>query len=130
MKARRYFALAGYTLIELLVVMAAIGLLLAIAAPRYTAHVDRARETVLRHNLQATREAIDKFYADHARYPKGLHELVEARYLRELPFDPITDRNNDWVLLKVTPGAADAAVRDLRSSAPGVGQDGTAYAAW
>ena len=49
----------GFTLIELLVVMAALGLLLAISAPRYTEHVDRAREAVLRQNLASMRDAID-----------------------------------------------------------------------
>ena len=120
----------GFTLIELLVVMAALGLLLAIATPRYVEHVDRAREAVLRHNLKQVRDVIDRFHADRGRYPQALQELVAARYLRELPIDPMTDRSDTWTLVGPTGGAGASGVVDVRSSAPGVARDGTAYAAW
>lgn len=118
----------GFTLIELLVVLAALALLLSIAAPRYYEHVDRARETVLKHNLSGVREAIDKFYADHARYPKDLAELVSSRYLRELPLDPITDRADTWVLVK--PQGQSEGVADVRSGAKGQSREGVSYARW
>ena len=118
----------GFTLIELMVVMAAIGLLLAITVPRYTDHVDRAREVVLRQNLAAVRDAIDKFHADRGRYPAALQELVQARYLRQLPLDPMTDRVDTWVLLG--PEGGTAAVADLRSGAKGQARDGSSYASW
>ena len=113
---------------ELLVVLAAMGLLLSIAAPRYYEHVDRAREVALRHDLAGLREAIDKFYADHARYPKDLNELVTGRYLREVPQDPVTDRVDTWVLVKPQ-GQADG-VADVHSGAKGLSRDGTSYARW
>ncbi len=119
---------AGFTLIELLVVMAAMGLLLAVAAPRYVEHVDRSRETVLRHNLAGLREVVDKFYADRMRYPKDLQELVLERYLRQVPLDPLTDRADSWVL--VPPPGAQAGVFDVRSGAAGKARDGTLYASW
>jgi general secretion pathway protein G len=118
----------GFTVIELLVVMAALGLLLAISAPRYTEHVDRARESVLRQNLAGMREAIDKFYGDRARYPADLTELVKQRYLRELPLDPITDRADTWIA--VTPSGQSGQLLDVRSGARGKARDGTAYAGW
>jgi general secretion pathway protein G len=119
---------AGFTLIELLVVMAVLALLLAITVPRYTEHVDRARETVLRQNLAATRDAIDKFLADKGRHPAALQELVQARDLRQVPLDPISDRIDTWVL--VPPAGATAGVADIRSGAPGSARDGTPYASW
>jgi len=119
----------GFTLIELMVVMAAIGLLLAITVPRYAEHVDRAREVVLRQNLAAVRDAIDKFYADRGRYPAALQELVQARYLRQLPVDPVTDRIDTWVLVNSDSGAA-AGVSDVHSGAPGQARDGSPYASW
>jgi general secretion pathway protein G len=118
----------GFTLIELLVVMAALGLLLALAAPRYIEHVDRGREVVLRHNLAGLREAIDKFQSDRARYPRDLAELVSERYLRELPLDPVTERRDTWILVK-PPGLPDG-VFDVHSGAPGTARDGTAYVRW
>lgn len=118
----------GFTLIELLVVLAAMALLLSIAAPRYFEHVDRARETVLKHNLMGMREAIDKFYADHARYPRDLAELVTGRYLREVPLDPLTDRVDTWVLVK--PQGQPEGVAEVRSGAKGLSRDGVSYARW
>ena len=119
----------GFTLIELLVVMAALGLLLSIAAPRYVEHVDRGREVVLRQNLAGLRDAIDKFYADRARYPKDLQELVQQRYLRQVPLDPVTDRIDTWVLVPPT-GQQGSAVFDVRSGALGQARDGSTYATW
>jgi general secretion pathway protein G len=119
----------GFTLIELLVVLAVMGLLLSLVAPRYTEHVDRSRETVLRHNLRATREALDKFHADRARYPASLQELVQQHYLRALPVDPITDRADTWVLVPPQGKQSDEAVFDLRSGAPGVTREGVPYGA-
>lgn len=119
----------GFTLIELLVVMAALGLLLAVAAPRYVEHVDRTREVVLKRNLFSLREAIDKFYADRARYPADLKELVQQRYLRQVPVDPVTDRSDSWLLLP-PPGASSSAVGDVKSGAKGVSRDGENYASW
>jgi len=118
----------GFTLIELLVVMAALGLLLSIVAPRYLNQVDRTRETVLKHNLVAMREAIDQFRADRGRYPAALQELVQARYLRELPQDPLTDRADTWV--PVPPPGGEGAVMDVRSGARGQARDGSSYASW
>jgi general secretion pathway protein G len=118
----------GFTLIELLVVMAALGVLLAVSAPRYIEHVDRGRETVLRHNLAGLRETIDKFYADRGRYPKDLQELVTERYLRQVPVDPVTDRADSWIL--VPPQGMQGAVFDVRSGAVGKARDGSTYASW
>ena len=118
----------GFTLIEMLVVMAALGLLLGLAAPRYFEHADRARETVLRHNLAAIRAALDRYRGDRGEYPADLAELVRQRYLRDVPLDPITDRNDSWVL--VTPPGQPRGVYDVRSAAPGNARDGSAYAMW
>jgi general secretion pathway protein G len=118
----------GFTLIELLVVMAALGLLLALAAPRYYEHVDRSREAVLKNNLAVVRQAVDRFRGDRGRYPEELAELVRLRYLRELPLDPITERTDTWRV--IAPPGQPKGVFDIRSGAPGQGRDRTAYATW
>jgi general secretion pathway protein G len=120
----------GFTLIELLVVMAIIATLLSIAAPRYFRSVDDAREATLKSSLAQMREAIDHYHADRGDYPVALPELVEKRYLRSIPVDPITESAQTWQLLPV-PGAADStAVYDVRSGAPGASRTGEAYANW
>ncbi|MBN8486837.1 MAG: prepilin-type N-terminal cleavage/methylation domain-containing protein [Burkholderiales bacterium] len=119
----------GFTLIELLVVLAAVALLLGIAVPRYVEHVDRARETVLRQSLAGMRQAIDAFYADRGRYPSELTELARERYLRELPRDPITERDDTWHIV-APPDNLAGKVFDVRSGAVGNGRDGRPYATW
>ena len=111
----------GFTLIELLVVMAILGLLLALAAPRYFHSVDTAKEVVLAENLRITRAAIDHFYADRRRYPESLDELVARRYLRALPVDPLADGATAWALVAPPPDL-EGRIADLRSRAPGVGR--------
>jgi general secretion pathway protein G len=122
---------AGFTLVELLVVLAIVALLLSIAAPRYFAHVERAKEAALRQDLSVVRDAIDKFYGDKGRYPEALEELVRERYLRAIPVDPFTESDATWVVLP-PPLSVQAAgsVYDLKSGAAGVGSDGRAYADW
>ncbi len=119
----------GFTLIELLVVLAIVAVLLTLAVPRYLQHVDRSKETVLLENLQTTRRVIDRFYGDKGRYPASLDELVEARYLRDVPYDPVLESSQGWQLVPV-PEGYEGMVYDLHSTAPGNGADGRPYADW
>ncbi|NPC58145.1 type II secretion system protein [Caenimonas soli] len=119
----------GFTLIELLVVLAIVSTLLLLVAPRYFSKVDEAREAVLRDNLRITRDVLDKFYGDNGRYPETLEELVEKRYLRALPVDPVTDSATTWQLVPVPEGYK-GAVYDIRSGAAGTARDGRNYGDW
>ena len=121
----------GFTVVELLVVLAAMALLLSIAVPRYLRHVDHAREVALRHNLREMRAALDKFQADKGRPAQTLTELVEARYLAEVPVDPVTGTRDSWRLIrKERPEDERAAVLDVRSGAPGRSGSGEPYGEW
>lgn len=119
---------AGFTLIELLVVLVIVALLLTLSLPRYFQHVDTAKLAVLKSNLRETREVIGKFYADAGRYPDSLQELVDKRYLRALPIDPVADSDAVWV---ITPPESPelGQVYDLHSGAPGATADGTPFRA-
>jgi general secretion pathway protein G len=120
---------SGFTLIELLVVMAIIAVLLTIATPRYFHSVDKSKEAVLRQNLVLTRQVIDKYFSDNGKYPETLDELVTKKYLRSLPYDPITESNSTWVI--IAPDTPDkSGVYDIKSGATGAGIDGTAYKEW
>ena len=118
----------GFTLIELLVVMAVLAILAAIVAPRYVDKADAARETVLRQNLVGLRSAIDHFYRDKARYPESLAELVTYRYIRAVPVDPITEREDSWKVVPPKDGAK--GVFDVKSGAAQKSRDGSDYASW
>lgn len=121
--------LTGFTLIELMVVMAIIALLLTLAVPRYFNSVERAREAVLKEDLAQMRDAIDKYYGDRNQYPDALDDLVEKKYLRRIPPDPITDSAQTWVVVPPE-DAAKGAVFDVKSGAPGTALDGTNYSDW
>lgn len=117
----------GFTLIELLVVFAIVALLLTLAVPRYFHSVDVARESVLVDNLAIARKTIDKFYEDTGRYPESLDELVEKKYLRTLPLDPVAGSNSNWIIVPPD-DASKGRVYDLRSSAVGRGNTNIPYA--
>ena len=120
---------AGFTLVELLVVLAIIATLLLLVTPRYFHQVDASRETVLRDNLRSTRDVLDKFYGDTGRYPDSLQELVDKRYLRVLPADPVTESTQTWQIVPAPEGYK-GNVYDLRSGARGQARDGSSYADW
>lgn len=104
----------GFTLIELVVVMATIALLLTLAVPRYFHTIDNGKLNVQRQNIATIRDAIDKFYGDQARYPETLQELVQAKYLRSVPVDPLTQAPNWIVIAPQDPTLG--AVFDVRST--------------
>lgn len=118
----------GFTLIELLVVMAIIALLLTIVSPRYFTSVDRAREAVLKQNLSILRDAIDKYHADTGRYPDSLNQLVEDRYIRAVPVDPITEEDV-WAELPPPDPEMDG-VFDVHTTSDKQALDGTFYEKW
>jgi general secretion pathway protein G len=118
----------GFTLVELLVVMAIIATLLSIVVPKYFNSLDRSKEVVLRQDLSIMRDAIDKFYSDTGKYPSELVELVEKRYLRAIPVDPLTESAETWIAVPST--REDGGIYDVRSGSPEQAKDGTFYEAW
>ena len=121
--------LNGFTLIELLVVMAVIATLLSIVAPRYFNSIDRSREAVLRQNLSIMRDAIDKFYSDTGKYPLSLNQLVEEKYIRAVPIDPMTESSQTWI--EVPPSDPEIeGMYDVRSSSDRQALDGSFYDKW
>jgi prepilin-type N-terminal cleavage/methylation domain-containing protein len=116
----------GFTLIEMLVVMAIVALLLAIATPRYFGSLDRSRTVALQENLKVLRTTIDKFYADKGRYPATLDEMVESKYLRRVPTDPVTESSQTWIVVPSQEADLPGIV-DVKSGAAGESADGTRY---
>jgi general secretion pathway protein G len=124
----------GFTLIELLIVMSIIGILASIAIPSYQRSLIKSRETVLLEDLYQMRRAIDAYFADHARYPDSLDQLVESRYLRDIPRDPITESADTWETETPDPTPegtqAEGLVFDVRSGSKLVGLNGIPYSEW
>lgn len=122
-------AAGGFTLIELLVALAIIGTLLSIVVPRYFGSIEKAEETALKKNLSLMREAIDRHYGDTGSYPKSLDELVDKKYLRHVPVDPMTGSAATWIAL-APKDKSSAGVFDVKSGADGKSRDGTPYREW
>src|ERR1700691_6713539 len=80
----------GFTMMELMVVIAIILILIGMAAARYEQSVVRAREAVLKQDLQTMRSAIQQYTLDKQQAPQSLNDLVSAGYLSQIPVDPIT----------------------------------------
>lgn len=116
----------GFTLVELLVVMAIVALLVSLAAPHYFGGLEKSKETALRQTLAVTRDALDKFYGDNGRYPDSLEALVNKRYLRSLPVDPVTESSATWTVV-APEDPSKGGVYDIHSGAEGVGRDGKPF---
>ena len=121
----------GITYIELLIVLVIVALLAGLVTPVVTNSIQRAKESTLKHNLQVTRQAIDDYYADRGRYPPDLESLVKDRYLRNLPFDPITERHDRWVLeFREGDSVEELGIVDLKSGSEEISNQGTPYREW
>lgn len=127
-KPLRPFNARGFTLVELLLVLFVVALLASLVAPVVTGSIQRAREASLKEDLHVMRKAIDDFYADNGRYPASLSLLVEKRYLRKIPVDPLTDKATTWVEEKGE--GKDTGVMDVRSGSEEKSPDGVPYRDW
>jgi len=147
---------AGFSLVELLVVCALLAILATVALPAGQFVSRRGKETELRADLRRMRNAIDEFkrYSDAGLiavtagtdgYPADLKTLVEgvplvgqidrrARFLREIPTDPMTGKK-EWGLRSYQDdpdatswGGED--VFDVYSLSDGVSLAGEPYSKW
>ena len=132
-KLRARGTMRGFTLIELMIVISIILILLGIAAGQYATAVHRSREAVLRSDLQELRKAIDNYTLDKQAAPQSLDDLLQNKYLRSIPIDPIT-RQPDWVPqidnVVLSPDQNGTGMTDIHSNSAGTALDGTQYNTW
>ena len=131
MKNRRadYSSTAGFTLIEILLVVVIIGILAAVAVPRFAGRTGEAKEGAAKASIKAIGVALDLYEMDHGSYPSSLSALVDnsgspewrGPYLKDgLPKDPW---GNDFIY------TAQGASYDLKSGGePGSGKEITGRA--
>lgn len=120
----------GFTLMELLVVLALVAVLAALVTPVVSSSIQRAKEATLKENLFVLRKAIDDYYADVGAYPPSLDALVEKRYVRKVPTDPVTERSDSWQVTREEEGGEEAGIIDVHSGAEEEAADGSAYREW
>jgi len=125
---------SGFTLVELLIVMAVIALLASLAIPRYLQSLQRAREAVLKEDLHVMRQAIDSYTVDKEKAPQSLDDLIQGGYLKVVPVDPMTNRNDTWMTGQsesmTTIYETQGGIDDVHSGAQGLATDGSSYNTW
>lgn len=67
----------GFTLIELLIVVVIIGILAAIAIPKFSTTKDKAYITAMKSDLKNLSTAEEAFFSDSTRYSEGGTELED-----------------------------------------------------
>lgn len=100
---------AAFTLIELMIVVAIIGILAAIAIPRFSVVIKRSQEGATKGNLAMLRSALSVYYADNEGvYPADDLAALTAngKYLKEIPYayvpdaghakNNVVENNDDW----------------------------------
>lgn len=122
----------GFTLMELLLVLALIALLASLVTPVVTGSVHRAKESTLKENLFTMRKALDDYYADNGGYPAALELLVQKRYLRKIPTDPVTERRDSWALVRADDDGQGkgGGIIDVRSGSEEKDANGVPYKEW
>jgi general secretion pathway protein G len=126
----------GFTLIEIIIVFTLIGILVGMGLPQYQTAAKRAREAVLKEDLFQFRKLIDQYFQDKGKYPASLQTLVEDKYLRSVPVDPLTKSATTWIEVRETAAPDEytppenMGVVDVRSGSDAKALDGTLFNTW
>jgi prepilin-type N-terminal cleavage/methylation domain-containing protein len=76
----------GFTLIELMIVVAIIGILAAVAIPKFASMLEKAREGATKGNIGAIKSAISIYYGDNqGQWPTILTDTYFLKYMDKIP---------------------------------------------
>ncbi len=127
----------AFTLIEVLSVAVFLSIISMAVIQGFEHSVKKQKEENLRGALNSMRGAVDLYYLDRLaaepglvhekRFPSSLGELVEKKYLRAIPADPLTGESS-WEIIFVSEN--EKRVFDIKSKARGAALDGTLYSNW
>ncbi|HTE89911.1 MAG TPA: prepilin-type N-terminal cleavage/methylation domain-containing protein [Terriglobales bacterium] len=124
----------GFTLIELMIVISLILILVSISIPAYNTSILRAKESVLMQNLFTLRSLISQYTLDKQKAPQALEDLVQAGYIKQIPIDPFTGKNDSWTVdqedYSLSVDQQETGITDVHSGSALISSSGTAYSSW
>ena len=109
-KTKRWGA-SGFTLIELMIVVAIIGILAAIAIPKFASLIRKSSEGASKGNLGAIRSALSIYYGDmEGQYPADMDALtINGKYLSVVPAAKAPNYHSDTSVIVYQTASNDGA---------------------
>lgn len=87
----------GFTLVELMVVIAILGILAAVAIPRFSGATDRADAAKVEADMSTLASALEVYRVNHGSYPASLNILLQDGLIARVPLPPhATEAQNGW----------------------------------
>ena len=103
----------GFTLIELMIVVAIIGILAAVAVPKFADLINKSKEGATKGALSSLRGALQVYYSDNEGWYPADSDLssltASAKYINEIPMAKLPTRHSDSAAVNA---AASAPVND------------------
>ncbi|MBO4675378.1 MAG: prepilin-type N-terminal cleavage/methylation domain-containing protein [Elusimicrobiaceae bacterium] len=103
----------GFTLIELLIVVVLVGVLMAIAAPKFYVALERGRSAEGLNYIHQVATDLNAYYIAHGEYPTGSSDLnpyLSGEYSKQYPllkyFKRSSGKGNKWLKVVSTSGTA------------------------
>ena len=87
-----------------------------------------SREAVLRQNLFTMRDLMQQYSVDKGHRPQSLDDLIQDGYAKQIPTDPMTGRNDSWILERSK--GPETGIINIRSGSRQKSIDGSTYDTW